>query len=42
MNYITDSVRTIVKVLSIVVGEGFSTGSEETLIKYHHLVVHTS
>lgn len=42
MNYITDAVGAIVNVLSIVIGEGFSTGSEDTLIKYHDLVSFTS
>lgn len=42
MNYIAESVGTIVQVLSVVIGEGFSTGSEDTLIKYPDLEPHIS
>jgi len=37
-NYITKSVGAIVDVLSIVIGEGFSTGREDTFKKYYNLI----
>ena len=38
MSYITESVGTIIDVLASVLGEGFSTGTEDTLIEYHDIV----
>ena len=37
MNYITDSVGAIAKILSIMIGEGFSTGTEDSLIRHPNL-----
>ena len=42
MSYIIESVGTIIDVLTSVLGEGFSTGTEDTLIKYHDIVPYIS
>ena len=42
MSYITESVGTIIDVLTSVLGEGFSTGTEDTLVEYHNIIPYIS
>jgi len=41
MTYVIESVGKIVDVFSLVIGEGFSTGRENTYNKYYYLMPYT-
>ena len=41
INYITESAGTIVDFLSFMMGEGFSTGREDTFKKYYNIIPYT-